>query len=292
MKTEDKREAAAPTIHADVPNMAVSIVLYRPDLALLERTLSSLFAALERAFARGELRGTRVILADNSPDPLPAAVLAKLSAGCAGSASIHFDYLSGQGNIGYGAANNLALIAEPADVFLVLNPDVELETTAIGEALGVMRAQPWMGLLAPAVIDAGGALETLCKRFPAIVDLVLRGFAPPWLKRRFAARLGRYAMRDSLGEDFLANPPIVSGCCMFWRAESFRVLGGFDERFFLYFEDFDLSYRASRLGLSGYSAKVRIRHAGGGAARKGLRHLVYFAQSAVKFYNKHGWRLV
>jgi hypothetical protein len=124
-----------------------------------------------------------------------------------------------------------------------------------------------------------------------VLDLLLRGFAPYWLRRHFGARLDYYEMRDLINErDLVWDPPIVSGCFMLFRTEVLKRLGGFDPRFFLYFEDFDLSLRAGEVARIAYVPSVRIVHHGGGAARKGLRHVRMFVVSAVRFFNKQGWR--
>jgi GT2 family glycosyltransferase len=71
-----------------------------------------------------------------------------------------------------------------------------------------------------------------------------------------------------------------------------RAVGGFDERYFLYFEDFDLSLRLGEHGRLVFEPAMRIVHHGGYAARKGLRHVRYFLRSGIRFFNDHGWRWI
>jgi GT2 family glycosyltransferase len=68
-------------------------------------------------------------------------------------------------------------------------------------------------------------------------------------------------------------------------------LDGFDPRYFLYFEDYDLSLRTGRIARIVYVPAVRIVHFGGGAADKGFQHIRLFAASAWRFFGTHGWRL-
>jgi hypothetical protein len=84
----------------------------------------------------------------------------------------------------------------------------------------------------------------------------------------------------------------MSGCFMLARRKVVDATGGFDPDFFLYFEDFDWSVRLNRVAGSAYVPAVRIVHHGGGAARKGWRHIAWFAKSATRFYRKHGWKWV
>ena len=86
--------------------------------------------------------------------------------------------------------------------------------------------------------------------------------------------------------------PIASGCCLLLRTQAFRELGGFDEQFFLYFEDFDLSLRLAQKGQIAYHPKLRIRHHGGFSSSKGLWHIRQFSQSGKQFFKKHGWKWV
>jgi GT2 family glycosyltransferase len=99
-------------------------------------------------------------------------------------------------------------------------------------------------------------------------------------------------MQDVTRDTPATGISMVSGCFMFFRRPVLEKLGGFDGSFFLYFEDFDLSLRAATQGEVAYVPAVRIQHDGGAAARKGLRHIRWFATSALHFYRLHGWKWV
>ncbi len=137
-----------------------------------------------------------------------------------------------------------------------------------------MKRNPDVGVLAPAVFAPDGAREFLCKRYPAVLDLLLRGFAPAFMRRLFCKRLDRYEMRDSIAAGAQVSPvPMMSGCFMLLRRKAVDATGGFDPQYFLYFEDFDWSVRLNRVTGSAYVPAVRVVHHGGGASRKGLRHV-------------------
>jgi GT2 family glycosyltransferase len=198
--------------------------------------------------------------------------------------------LSGHGNIGYGRANNLVLLASQADFHLVINPDVALELGAIHEALAFMAANPRVVILAPDARDSSGEQLYLCKRYPTLLALVLRGFAPAVVRDLFKSRLERYEMRDLPRDRPSTAVPLLSGSFMFCRRAPVAAIGGFSDAFFLYFEDYDLSLRAAQHGELAWVPAVRITHWGGHAAGKGWRHRRLFAASAVKFFNRHGWK--
>jgi GT2 family glycosyltransferase len=274
--------------------LGVSIVTYYPDLDLLKRTLVTLAAAIRYAQARGALASANVWIVDNTVHaPALSEKLDRLASDSLQPADdLKLGTIRGHGNVGYGRGNNLALERSGAAYHLVLNPDVELNEDAVYQALQFMETHASVGVLAPHVRNAHGETLYLCKAYPAVVDLLLRGFGPGWLIRRFKQRLHRYELRDRLASGQPVNVPLVSGCFMFFRKEILDRLGGFSPRYFLYFEDFDLSLRAARVADVVYVPAVRILHHGGYAAKKGLRHVRLFCASALRFYRAHGWKIV
>jgi len=209
-------------------------------------------------------------------------------------ADVTMNYLHGHANIGYGAAHNLVMHGGNTNYHLVLNPDVELAADALPTAFRFLDEHADIGVLAAASSREDGTREYVCKRYPSVFDLALRGFAPRALKRLFRKRLDHYEMRDLVDrvaiDETISPIPVMSGAFMFVRRKAIEATGGFDPGFFLYFEDFDWSMRLNRVTRSVYVPKVRIVHHGGGARKKGLRHVGYFLRSATRFFNKHGWQ--
>jgi GT2 family glycosyltransferase len=271
--------------------LTVSIVTYQPDLALLERCLAALATAVRAAQDGGVLRVANVVLVDNTGSRQTAEAVIALGEARFKDSGVTMNYLHRHANIGYGSAHNLVMHGGNTHYHLVLNPDVELAPDALMEGLAFLDASPEVGVLAPAVFTPDGAPEFLCKRYPAVLDLALRGLAPTLLRRLFCRRLESYEMRDAVGSGETVSPvPMMSGCFMLLRRKAVEATGGFDPRYFLYFEDFDWSVRLNRVTRSAYVPAVRVVHHGGGASRKGWRHVFIFTRSAVRFYNKHGWR--
>lgn len=274
-------------------SLTVSVVTYRPDVALLECCLRKLALAIGAAREQGSIRSVAIALIDNSEDRAVAAEVIELGRTRFADSDIQVHYLHGHANIGYGTAHNLALHGTGADYQLVLNPDVELAPDALANAVRWLDAQVDVGALAPAVTNARGEPEYLCKRYPAVFDLLLRGFAPAFVRRVFRRRLDRYELRDRIDPDSDAavlDVPIISGACMLVKRIPIDVTGGFDPKFFLYFEDFDWSVRLARVTRIAWLPGFRAVHHGGGAARKGFAHVRWFVRSGIRFYRKHGWR--
>jgi GT2 family glycosyltransferase len=274
-------------------SLQISIVTYRPDLKLLERCLRKLGQAIVAGREQGVVRTVHLALIDNSEDRAVADEVANLGKARFADADVHVTYLQGHANIGYGAAHNLVLHGTGSDYHLVLNPDVEVAPDAIANGIRWLDAHPEVGALAPAVLGNAGNVEYLCKRYPAVFDLFLRGFAPRFVRRLFRKRLARYEMRDLIDVDpprDVVGIPALSGAFMLVRRTAIDKTGGFDPRFFLYFEDFDWSVRLNRITQTAYVPSVQIGHHGGGAARKGPLHIRLFTASGWRFYNKHGWK--
>jgi GT2 family glycosyltransferase len=267
-------------------DLSISIVVHELNQPVLERVLACLVKAANEARTAGVLNKASLYLINNSDnhallDSMPESV--DLS-------SLELLTKTGHGNIGYGRGHNLAITETACDYHLVLNPDVFLQPDALVQGLAWLQSRPETVAVAPAISNGKGEPESACKQYPSVLDLLLRGFAPGFVRRLFQRRLARYSMQALSHNEPTDNIPIISGCCMLWRSSALRALDGFDPRYFLYFEDFDLSLRAHQHGSLSFVPAMRITHLGGNTARKGLRHILMFGRSAIRFFNSHGWR--
>lgn len=260
--------------------LTISIVTYNPNFAELEKTLNSLKIALngfvDESFS--------ITIVDNSVSDEVASFLRR------NYAELPVKLIHGQGNVGFGRAHNIA-IQQIGEFHLILNPDIQLAPDALVNALAFMRENENCGLLSPHASWPNGERQYLCKRYPAVFDLILRGFAPQKIRSLFSARLARYEMQAETQDSVYWNPPIVSGCFMFFRSATLKNTGGFSDKFFLYFEDFDLALRSRKIADTAYVTIVRVVHAGGHASKKGFWHIKVFIQSAIEFYSTHGLKV-
>jgi GT2 family glycosyltransferase len=279
-------------------SLAVSIVVYHPDGVWLNKTLSSLRAAIDAAFEASLIASAVVSVVDNGASEssgdvqASAAIKAMIDSAfwsAPGPRAIQHAYIATPRNGGYGAGNNTGLRGTKADYVLIVNPDVEMERHAVVHAIQYLAANPVVGAVTPVASFPDGAPQYLVKRHPSVVVLALRGFMPGWIKRRFAKVLARYDFQDAGADTAIEGCEFVSGCWLLVKGACWRQTGGFDELFFLYFEDFDLSLRMSKIARIDRVPQCRIVHAGGNASRKGMHHIRLFASSAVRFFNKHGW---
>lgn len=247
----------------------VSIVLYRPQwhqvLPLTEQLLRS-------------DQVHRVYWVDNSPDALDEMPLA----------DARVVYKHNGKNLGYGAAHNIALhesVRDGVQYHLVLNADVLLEVQALEKMISYMDGEPQVGSLMPKVLYPDGELQYLCKLLPTPMDVLTRRLLP---KKWFAARNARYEMRSS-GYNRVMNVPYLSGCFMLLRVEAAAAVGLFDERYFMYPEDMDLTRRLHRNYQTVYYPAVSIIHEHGRASYKSLKMLGIHAINMCRYFNKWGW---
>jgi GT2 family glycosyltransferase len=266
------------------------VVLYFSPLEQLQALLDS----ISRAAIEAGLSHVEVVCVDHSCDADYAAssqiFVEAYSAQIDDSSGLQISLLNPGTNRGYGAGHNLAMAELESQFHLILNPDVELAPNALKLALGTLRNQRDIALLAPQGFSPSGEPEFLAKAYPSVWVLGLRSLAPRGLKTRSGGALARYEMRDTPIETLLRPITLASGCCMWVRRAVFNDVGGFDESYFLYFEDYDLSLKLARKGTVIEHRDIRIVHHGGDASRKGFQHIRWFIRGAVRFFSLWGWR--
>ncbi len=274
--------------------LTVSVVYYRSRAEWVEQSLRSLAAAVRALKLQQKSVNCHLCLIDNEAKQYEGVIIGRRLES-SGELAI-FDslqFIVNQDNLGYGSAHNVSILIPPLknnDFHLVLNPDVLLAQDALCEGLSYLLAHPEVSMVAPRACDESGNYICLCKRYPRISELFLRGMRYGRFGRWVGSGLARYEMRELERAGEAITVPIISGCFMLARRCSLWAVGGFDHRFFLYFEDFDLSVNVASQGLVKYLPTMKIIHYGGGVMKKGVSHIIMFASSAVKFFNKHGWR--
>jgi GT2 family glycosyltransferase len=193
-------------------------------------------------------------------------------------------------NTGYGSAHNIALhesIDAGSDFHLILNSDIQLDSSVIHFLLSYMRNHDDVAYILPKVIYPDGECQYLCKLLPTPFDLIFRRFMP---KIGFFQKLNdRYILKNS-GYNKILNPPCLSGCFMFLRMSIIKEYNlFFDERFFMYCEDVDFIRRLHRISKTIYLPDVSIIHNHAKASYKLTKMLWEHIKSAIKYFNKWGW---
>lgn len=197
-------------------------------------------------------------------------------------------YMAMEANLGYGKAHNVALRESAyyrTDLHLVMNSDIQVKAEDIDEMHDWMIVHPEVGQLMPKVINPDGSQQFLAKRLPAPMDVFGRRFLPAWM---IAKRNKRYELRD-LDLSRPVNAPYLSGCFMLLHTTAAVEAGLFDERFFMYPEDIDLTRRIHRNYLTLYYPQWTIVHAHEKASFKNKHMLRIHIQNMCRYFNKWGW---
>jgi len=271
-------------------NLSVSIVCFNSSEIELQALVLSLTAAVQKLKNFHKVARLPVFLIDNSPSPKLTLNIFESFADRLDAPEMDLRLIQGQGNVGYGTAHNLILKKIESKYHLILNPDVQLDEDCLTEGVAYLDANESVVMASPFAQYESGEKQFLCKRYPSVLTFLVRGFLPKSLRGLFSQRLERYEMHQLSEHEPTSDIPIVSGCFMLCRSDALKRVGGFDEAYFLYFEDFDLSMRMGKIGSLAYVPTMRIQHAGGHAARKGLSHLRMFTRSGYRFFTTHGWR--
>lgn len=272
-------------------SLSIAIVCYHSNESELQELIASLVVAIRQLRDQVELPRIVIYLIDNTENPNWSLSLLANQGQALDALNIELRLIQGHGNVGYGSAHNLALQQLTSTFHLMLNPDLSLDAQCLSEGIRYLLANPHIAIVSPHARDQAGARQYLCKTYPALLTFLVRGYFPTATRKFFTQRLANFEIHTLSESEPTSGIPIVSGCFMLCRTACLRAVGGFDENYFLYFEDFDLSLRIRQQGEIAYVPAMRIRHAGGHAARKAIHHLLLFARSGLRFYNTHGWRL-
>lgn len=204
--------------------------------------------------------------------------------------SPNIEYIFNGRNLGYGAGHNIAIkkARRHSLYHLILNPDVEFNPSILVGLYNFMEQNKSVGLVMPKVLYRNGDTQYLCKRLPSPADLFLRRFVPGKLKFMLKKFLDGYELRHKNYNELMAVPNL-SGCFMFIRSEIFASVGLFDEQYFMYLEDTDLSRRINRYYQTVYYPLETIIHGYRKASYKNLKLTKHHLVSSVKYFNKWGW---
>ena len=197
-------------------------------------------------------------------------------------------YMHMGANLGYGKAHNIAIresAYQKTEFHLVMNSDIRVKAEDIDAMHDWMTVNPLVGQLMPKVLNPDGTQQYLAKRLPSPIDVFGRRFLPRWMMRR---RNNRYELHD---KDLTRpiNAPYLSGCFMMLRTKAVVEAGLFDERYFMYPEDIDLTRTIHRNYLTLYYPQWTIIHAHAQASYKNKHMLRIHIQNMCRYFNKWGW---
>ena len=191
-------------------------------------------------------------------------------------------------NIGFGSANNIAMMHASGKYFLLVNPDTIVREDTFTKMIDFFKQNPEAGIAGCKVLNSDGTLQLACRR----------GFPGPWTS--FTKVMGlsslfpksrlfaRYNL-TYLDENKTYEVDAVSGAFLMLRREVYEKIGGFDQDFFMYGEDLDLCYRAQQAGFKVfyvYSTEI-IHYKGESTKRSSIDETKVFYNAMHLFVRKH-----
>ncbi len=194
-------------------------------------------------------------------------------------------------NGGYGFGHNVGIKNAPeCEYYLILNPDIEIPNGTIEKLVEFMDSHPDIGLASPKVLNEDGSIQHLNKRLPTVFDLFARRFLPSFLQNLsfIKRRMDYYIMLDK-GYDAILDVPFISGCFMLFRKSALDKIGGFDENFFMYLEDADISRRLNQVARSVYYPEATVIHRWTRGSHRNLKLTWIHIKSMMYYFNKWGW---
>lgn len=180
---------------------------------------------------------------------------------------------------GFGANHNAAFLHSAAPYFCVLNPDIDFPDNLFPALIAALSFSG-ASVMAPCVVNSAGSQEDSVRHFPTLRQLLVK---------LLGGHDGRYVLQPNQGP---TPADWVAGMFMLFRAEDFKAIRGFDEKFFLYYEDVDI---CTRLWKTGFSVMVypqtQVVHDAQRTSRNSLKFMKWHAASMVRYFWKHWGRL-
>lgn len=196
-------------------------------------------------------------------------------------------------NIGYGQGNNLGVAAAKGEYVIIMNPDIIIEEDSLKKMVEYMEQNPKVGVMGPKLTYADGTIQDSCRRNMSFLDLMIKR-TPLKKIKRFKKRLNNYLMHDSDHTE-VREVDLLCGACYIFPTQIYREVGGFDKRYFLFMEDFDICREINKRGYTVmYNPKINVIHnhkrLSDGKLYKLLLKKVFWihVSSAIKYFLKWG----
>ena len=165
---------------------------------------------------------------------------------------------------------------------LILNPDINFENDILFKFIQIMENDSDVSVIGPKLMYSNGSFQASVRLLPDPLTLIIRRLIP-------SHKLNK---RYELNEYFIVKPisvPLISGCFMFTRSSLVKKIGGFNEQYFLYFEDYDFLNKMRKYGKIVYYPLRDIEHHYGAASRKSIKYFFIHLKSFFIYFNEWGW---
>lgn len=248
----------------------VSVVLYKNSFEEVSKLISS--------FSKSRIE--KIFIIDNSPSD----ELKNIS-----TIDSRIAYIHNPRNPGFGATHNLAIkksIESGAAYHFIVNPDIYFIEDVTGQMVDYMQKNKDVGMMMPQILNVDDTVQHMPKLLPSLFTIFLRKFKKPHFY--YEKFINLYELRF-VEKDKIYNAPILSGCFTLLNLKAVQEIGLYDDKYFMYFEDWDLSRRMHQQYKTIYFPKVTVHHVYHSGANKNIRLFKIFLNSAFTYFNKWGW---
>lgn len=203
-------------------------------------------------------------------------------------------FIRNTNNLGYGRAiNQLCKRFSTSPEYIgILNTDLHWVSGTFERALEWLKDNPEVSLAVPKIINEDGETALLCKHHPTVLGMMSRRFLHKKLKNKWLRDYDSWYVMRNYNYDSIMPVEYLSGCCMIAKYNDFISIGGFDERYFLYLEDADITRSLSTRGACVHMPIVTVVH---GWGKGNYRHLSLMAENLIsswKYFKKWGWKIM
>lgn len=192
-------------------------------------------------------------------------------------------FISSNGNLGFGKAHNLALDDFLGKYHAVINPDIYIEYDVISELVDFLEQNEDVVMVTPKILQHDGSIQHLPKKRPTLKYLFFGRLSK--LGGYFKKIRDEYTIAD-ISQEEPSDIEFCTGCFFIIRSDVFKKLGGFDENFFMYMEDADLTRRAKAFGRVVYYPKASLYHFWARKSAKNLKYLFIHLKSSIYYFRK------
>ena len=190
-------------------------------------------------------------------------------------------------NKGFGYGHNAILNVVASKYHFVVNPDIIIENAdQITTMIDFLDDNQDIGLLSPLILSPDLSIQYLCKTNPTVFDMLIRRLSPNIFKQR----QDKYVMKET-GYDKIMKLDYATGSFMVFRTDIFMELRGFDDSFFMYLEDADITRRVNQVSKAIFFPNARVIHAWERSGHKSFRFAKITVQSMFIYFSKWGWKL-
>lgn len=191
-------------------------------------------------------------------------------------------------NKGFGYGHNAILNMIDSRYHLIINPDITIENPEqIKTMIEHLDKNKDVGMLSPLILSPDLSTQYLCKTNPTVFDMIIRRISP----NIFAKRQDKYIMKDT-GYNKITNLDYATGSFMVFRSEIYKKLNGFDDTFFMYLEDADITRRVNQISKAIFFPDARVIHAWERSGHKSFKFAKITVQSMFIYFNKWGWKFI